>query len=356
MRLINKFLYLFFFLCPAFLAAGKSQLPIWPILIVTNFFNVKLRVNDSIFLILIFTFYISSIFAQTINDSNGFINNFYYIKQLMLLTIALLISRKVDLQSIWFSLIVACTVSFIVGTLEMLIPNFCNMFTYVNAVRPCSGIRVSAFYNEPSHIAFLFFTCYVYLNLFGGPKWVYFLILLAGILFFSMSYVTLLGFVFIHRLFQKRSGATVFLFIFLAYSLVSILYLVLRDYGYLPIQQSWDKRNLFFINSFFDLDWLLVYPFFTERQFLYDGWFQALSSSNFEIMQVSKYDVVYSLSLLGGLVWSIGPLAVLWVVLKLLRSPSIFGLSVSALLLGFPAALFVLVALFAVDRIPKERN
>ena len=358
MHLIRKFIYSFFLLFPAFLAIGKSQLPLWPLLLFTSIQKYRVKLDSVIILLSILILCLVMFFFQTVSVPATLANNLYYMKQLSVVVLALVISRHIDLHSMHFAWFIVCIFSIIIGLFEFFVPGLCNSFVYVNATRPCSGMRVSAFYNEPSHIAFLFFTFYVYMSVLAWTKWSYVILIPSCILFFSMTHITLISFIFIYRLFRQRSGAFVFLILFIFYSFVAFAYLFLREYGYLPVQQSWDKRNLFYVNSFFDVDFLLIYPFFGERQFLYDGWFQALSNDNFEIAQIATGDIVYSLSLLGGLVWSVGPIIVFYLILKLRRSPSIFGLSIGALLLGFPVSLFVLVALFSVDRFPNfiERN
>lgn len=350
MRLVNLAFYSFFLLFPAFFGIGRSQLPVWPILLFFVSHNLRLKVITVFVFFAVFLFLIGSIFSQAIIVPSSFSNNLYYLKQFVLVLVAMLISRKLDLHLTRLALLVACAVSFIVGCLEVFNPGLCNSFVYVNSVRACSGIRVSAFYNEPSHIAFLFFAFFVYHDRLGVGNRLYVFLLFAGFLFFSFTFISLFSFVVIYKLFKRRSGAFVFVSIFLFYTAISVGYLLLRDGGFLPVQQSWDKRNLFFVNSFFDVDLLLIYPFFLGREFLYDGWFQVLSSENFEIAQLAAGDIIYSLSFLGGLFWALGPFAILYAIIKLMRLPSISGLSLGALLLGFPASLFVLVALFAVDR------
>jgi len=339
---------------PAFLAVGNSQLPLWPVLVFFNFSSLRFLRQDIFFIFFILLFYISSILAEVILQPASLINVFYYLKQFLVLLVAVIVSRQLNLNSMHFALFYACVFSLIVGVLEFLTPGLCEYFSYVNAVRPCSGIRVSAFYNEPSHIAFLFFTFYIYSHFFGFTKLGFFVFICASIVFFSMTFITLITFILIYKLLRNKSGATVFLVIFSYYTFFSLSYLVLREYDFLPVQQSWDKRNLFFVNSFFSLDHILLYPFFSGRTFLYDSFFYSLVSNNFEIRQISDVDIVYSLSLLGGIFWSVGPLIMLWLFLKLLRSTSLFGLCVSSLLLGFPVSLFVIAALLSVNRFPRD--
>ena len=132
-------------------------------------FVFKISVQDIFFVLSILLFYFGSILSEVIIKPAFLMNTFYYFKLFLLLSLAVIVSRQIDLTSMHSALFFACALSLIVGVSEILNPGLCEYFSYVNAVRPCSGIRVSAFYNEPSHIAFLFFTFYVYSNIF----WVY---------------------------------------------------------------------------------------------------------------------------------------------------------------------------------------
>ena len=328
---------------PALIGFGRSQFPYWILLSLIIVLCSKHRVQDLV--VGLFVGIVGGVLLSF--GENSSFSVIYGLLVSLIMFWAVYFSRFLEPQLVVGAVRLSILISILIGSLELLVPGICSDFGYFNSVRNCSG-RPSAFYNEPSHIAFLLaaFLCCNYSQVGWKEK-----TLISGAFCFvfpSGTVLVILVFFLVFRFFRSKQGLGLFCCWLLYYS-ISFIYLELRQDGWLIMNQSWDKRTLFLISSTLDwTDWIIPSVLYDPTP-LYTGFYPELVAVNPELTPDVLSEGVYSFSLLGAVLQTLGGLGVL-VFLSVTKKVGSWGFAVSLLVLGYPASLFTLAVTWALCR------
>ena len=342
-RLWGVFFLIVPLLFPALVAVGKSQFPYWIVLILF-FAAASYHRRDAVIIGALIAVYGTFLFL--IGEDTG-MSITYGLAVGICVFWSVYFSRLLDPRMVALAVKLVMYISLFIGFIEIIFPNFCGSFDRFNSVRACSG-RPSAFYNEPSHIAFLFgaFLCLNNSHIDWREK----LVLAVGffIIFPSGTVFAISLFWAIFRVLKGRQWFGLVCCLVTYYG-VSIGYLELRDAGLLPANQSWDKRTLFLLSSTMDwADWI-VPSFIYDLRPLYTTFYLDVAATNPELTPDVLSEGVFSFSAVGTILQAYGGIGVLAFLLFTKKTGN-WGFAWSLLILGYPVSLFALAATWSLCR------
>lgn len=335
---------------PAFLSAGGSQLPLWPVLVIIY----AARLNAiSVYGVLILFVFMIGFFLESIAIGHLEPIALYRVQVLLSLLVSFLLMKNVAQSDLLIILGIAVTINLILAIFELLIPSICDYMHFVNRVRSCVPGRPSGAYNEPSHIAFLVIITALSLSKVSG-RYLVLKMLTTALAILCISGTLIVGAILLigYRLIPlPYTLRVVIMSVFLLAGNIS--YLELRLNEVLPSQQSYDKRTSY--TSMFLISPNLL-PSFTRKgtnaEFYQDFRYEEVMRNNEEIKDGYAAQKVASLSILGTLYFTLGlPLSLIFTVVFLgyMRKSKDLGY-VLILWLGFPAALAVLPLMLSMIR------